>query len=103
RRAAGLLAARRVLRFQAMDGAPRRGALCRQPPRRKLSLPQPLCRSRHAVPARVVFVALTAAHALLRAALPAAVLAASVRAAPPPADVELYRHWCSRCHGENGD
>jgi hypothetical protein len=35
-----------------------------QPPRRELSLSQPLCPSRHAVPARVLFAALTIAREL---------------------------------------
>ncbi|MGH7895818.1 MAG: c-type cytochrome, partial [Candidatus Binatia bacterium] len=30
-------------------------------------------------------------------------LVAGAGAAPPPADVALYQHWCARCHGEQGD
>ncbi len=29
--------------------------------------------------------------------------AAAAGAAPSPADVALYQHWCARCHGERGD
>ncbi len=29
--------------------------------------------------------------------------AARALAAPGPADLERYRHWCARCHGERGD